>query len=150
MPPRTRTDRWPCPVARAADMITDSWTVLILRDALFGVRRFDDFQRSLDAPRSVLTRRLQQMVDDGLLERVPYQERPLRHEYVLTEKGRAFSDVLVAMWKWGDDWAFRNGAPVVLVDTETGEQIEPVVVDANTGDAVDTRTTTVRRRPRGE
>ena len=148
MPPRTRTDRWPCPVARATDLISDSWTVLVLRDALFGTKRFEDFQRSLGAPRSVLTERLRRMVDDGLLERVQYQDRPIRHEYNLTDKGRAFSDVLVAMWKWGDEWAFRDGAPVVLIDSETGEEIEPAVVDSRTGEPIATETAVVRRRHR--
>ena len=148
MPPRTRTDDWPCPIARAADLVGDSWTVLILRDAFGGIRRFEDFQRNLDAPRSVLTRRLQQLVEDGLLDRVPYQDRPVRHEYRLTEKGRAFWDVLAAMWRWGDTWAFEDRAPIVLTDAETGAEIEPMVVDANTGKPLDVRATRIRSRRR--
>lgn len=146
MPRRIRTGDWPCPIARTADLIGDAWTVLIMRDAMLGIRRFEDFQRNLDAPRSVLTARLQQLVEVGVLRRVQYQERPVRHEYRLTDQGRAFWDVLAAMWRWGDDWLFDDGAPIELVDASTGAEIRPLVVDATTGEPLDVRSTRVRRR----
>lgn len=146
MPRRTRTDDWPCPIARTADLVGDAWTVLILRDAFTGIRRFDDFQRNLDAPRSVLTTRLTRLVDEGVLQKVPYQERPLRHEYRLTEKGRAFWDVLAAMFRWGDDWLFDDRAPVVLTDAESGHEVRPAMIDEHTGRPLDVRATRMRRR----
>ena len=94
---RTRFDADPCPIARVADLFGDWWTPIILRDALFGVQRFEDFQKNLNVSRATLSSRLTRLVDGGLMERVEYQQHPMRHEYVLTEKGRDASDVLIAM-----------------------------------------------------
>ena len=107
---RTRFDTDPCPIARVADLFGDWWTPIILRDALFGVQRFEDFQKNLDVSRATLSSRLTRLVYEGLMERVAYQQRPVRHEYVLTEKGRAASDVLIAMWRYGEDhfWPERD------------------------------------------
>ena len=114
---RTRFDAWPCPIARATDLIGDWWTPLVLRDAFAGKRRFEDFQRGLDVPRAVLAKRLARLVDEGLMEKRAYAERPVRYEYRLTEKGRAFWDVLAAMFRWGSDWLWDEKSPkVVLVD----------------------------------
>src|SRR5436190_8958064 len=101
---RTPFARWPCSVARAVDLLGDWWTPLVLRQAFYGVRRFDDFQESLGIGRNVLTQRLNRLVDEGLLERRLYCEHPPRSEYVLTEKGRDFWPVLAAMTTWGDKW----------------------------------------------
>src|SRR4029434_386887 len=98
---RTRFDRWPCPIARATDLIGDWWTPLVMREAFAGRRRFEEFQSSLDVPRAVLTARLGRVCADGLWERHEYQSSPPRFEYRLTEKGLAFWDVLAAMWRWG-------------------------------------------------
>jgi len=112
---RTPFSRWPCSVARTVDLLGDWWTPLVLREAFYGVRRFDDFQRMLGIGRNVLTQRLARLVDEGLLERVPYSERPPRFDYVLTEKGRDFWPVLAAMTAWGDRWLDGGqGPPVVL------------------------------------
>lgn len=137
---RTRFDRAPCPIARTTDLIGDWWTPVLLRNACLGVRRFEDFQRTLGVPRAILARRLERLVAEGLLLKQPYQERPLRHEYRLTEKGRAFFDVLAAMWRWGEDWLWPDGEPPVeLVDRETGRRIRPVVVDEETGERIELR-----------
>jgi DNA-binding HxlR family transcriptional regulator len=146
---RTRFDEAPCPVARATDLIGDWWTPIILRDAMFGRTRFEDFQEALGVPRAILARRLARLVDEGLMEKVPYAARPPRHEYRLTDKGRAFFDVLAAMWRWGEDWLFADGArpPVMLADRETRKEVRPVVVDANTGEPIRAeRVRVVRRR----
>lgn len=135
---RTRFDRAPCPIARAADLIGDWWTPVLLRNACFGMRRFEDFQRTLGIPRAILTQRLERLVAEGLLTREPYQQRPLRHEYRLTDKGRAFSDVLATMWRWGEDWLWPDGEPpIALVHRDTGRRIRPVVVDEQTGERID-------------
>jgi DNA-binding HxlR family transcriptional regulator len=145
---RTRFDDWPCPIARTTDLIGDWWTPLVLRDAFVGVRRFDDFVADLGIPRAVLTARLDRLVDEGMLERVAYEERPPRYEYQLTDKGRAFWDVLAAMWRWGEDWLWPDGGgpPVKLVDRDSGADIHPVVVDEHTGERLDVRRTKIRRR----
>ena len=84
---RTRFDDWDCSVARATDVLGDWWTPFIVRSTFLGVRRFDDFVEMLGIPRNVLTERLTRLVDEGILTKVAYQERPVRHEYRLTEKG---------------------------------------------------------------
>ena len=130
---RKRLERAPCPIARTTGLIGDAWTPLLLRNVSFGQRRFDELQRALRAPRASLTRRLAKLVEAGLLEKRPYQERPLRYEYHLTEKGRAFFDVLAAMWRWGEDWLFPGrAAPVTLVDRRSGRTVRPIVVDEET------------------
>ena len=90
MLPRTYENQV-CSVARALEVLGDRWTLLVLRDAFSRVRRFEDFQRSLGVARNVLTDRLSRLVDEGILKRVPYQERPVRFEYRLTEKGREYT-----------------------------------------------------------
>ena len=131
---RTRFDRAPCPIARTTDLIGDWWTPIVLREAFLGCRRFEEFQERLGVSRATLTQRLNRLAREGLLERVAYQERPTRHEYRLTKKGRAFFDVLAAMWRWGEDWLFEGrGAPVTLTDRESGADVRPVVVDEATG-----------------
>jgi DNA-binding HxlR family transcriptional regulator len=143
---RTRFDDWPCPIARTTDLIGDWWTPLVLREAFLGRRRFEEFQAALDAPRAVLTARLKRLCDEGMLTKVAYQERPVRYEYRLTEKGRAFWDVLAAMWRWGNDWLFEPDGPTLqLVDRDTGDEVVPAVVDARTGQLLDVRKLRVRR-----
>ena len=147
---RTRFDESPCPIARTTDLIGDWWTPIVLREAFLGRRRFDDFQRALDLSRGVLAERLRRLVDEGLLEKRLYQQRPPRHEYILTEKGRAFYPVLAAMWRWGSDWLWEQGSEpaVQLYDSETGHPIRPRVVDENTGAPIDVRRVRVGSRHR--
>ncbi|SNS06975.1 transcriptional regulator, HxlR family [Streptosporangium subroseum] len=111
---RTPFADWPCSIARSVDLLGDWWTPLVLREAFYGTRRFDDIQRNLRIGRNILTQRLKRLVEEGMLERVPYQERPQRYEYVLTEKGRDFFPVLAAMMHWGDKWLSPDGPPINL------------------------------------
>ena len=149
---RTRFDRGPCPIARATDLVGDWWTPIILRNACAGQRRFDQFQDSLGVPRAVLSRRLNRLVGEGLLRKERYAERPPRYEYLLTDKGRAFWDVLAALWRFGEDWMWEPGTspPVQLVDRETGRGVRPVVVDENTGQRLDLRHVRMAARKRSE
>jgi DNA-binding HxlR family transcriptional regulator len=148
---RTRFDDWPCPIARTTDLIGDWWTPIILREAFSGVRKFDDFHQRIGVPRAVLTQRLNRLVETGMFTKAAYEERPPRYEYRLTEKGRAFWDVLAAMWRWGDDWLWPEGegSPVTLVDRETREEVRPIVVDENTGKPLDVRRLKMARARRG-
>jgi len=146
---RTRFDRWPCPIARTTDLIGDWWTPLVMREAFLGRRRFEDFQHALGVPRAVLTKRLERLVENGLLTKEPYEEHPPRYEYRLTEKGRAFWDVLAAMWRWGSDWLWGDkGPPIAMFDRETAQEVRPVVIDENTGHRLDVRRLKVARLKR--
>lgn len=144
---RTRFDDAGCPIARTTDLMGDWWTPLVMREAFSGVRRFEDFQERLGIPRATLTARLDRLVDDGLLRRERYQERPARDEYRLTRKGAEFYPVLAAMWRWGEDWLFGDdGPPLRLVDRDTGDDVRPLVVDETTGAPIDVRRVRVTRR----
>lgn len=139
---RTRFDDWQCSIARTVDLLGDWWTPLVLRQAFMGARRFEQYQSGLGIPRNVLTERLGRLVDEGVLERRPYQDRPPRHEYRLTEKGVALYPVIVTMMRWGDEWLdWPEGPPVQLVDRDTGEPVDPVLVDRRTGQPLDPRKT---------
>jgi DNA-binding HxlR family transcriptional regulator len=145
---RTRFDDWPCPIARATDLIGDWWTPLVLRDLFFGLLRFDELQAELGIPRAVLAQRLDRLVEEEMVTKVAYEQRPARYEYRLSEKGRDFWGVLAAMWRWGEDWLFEDGrAPVVLKDRETGRIVRPAVVDEATGEPLDIRTLRIGRAP---
>ncbi|MFI0405681.1 winged helix-turn-helix transcriptional regulator [Actinomadura sp. 3N508] len=137
---RTRFDTWHCSIARTVDLAGDWWTPLVMREAFYGARRFEEFQQRLGLSRNVLTQRLDRLVEEDMLDRVPYQERPVRHEYRLTEKGRDFFTVLAAMIRWGDRWlSDPAGPPIELRDRVTGRPIDIEVVDARTGRPVDIR-----------
>ncbi len=129
----------PCPVARGLSVVGDRWTMLVLRDCFRGVRRFDQFQSRLGITRHVLADRLRKLEEAGVLERRLYQERPPRHEYRLTEKGLALHPVLVTLVAWAEEWEPRPGTPSRLVSRQSGERIEPMLVDARTGAPVSHR-----------
>jgi len=135
---RTEFASWPCSIARSVDLLGDWWTPLVLREAFLGVRRFDDMQRSLGIGRNVLTQRLKRLVEEGMLDRVQYQEKPDRYEYVLTDKGRDFYPVVLAMAAWGDRWLNgKQGPPIVLHHTDCGHQTDAKVVCAACGETLE-------------
>jgi DNA-binding HxlR family transcriptional regulator len=123
----------PCPIARSLERVGEWWSILILRDAFHGLTRFDQFQKSLGIAPNMLTRRLNALVGNGLLERRPYGSRPPRHEYVLTEIGRDFRPVLWSLLAWGNRHFAPEGPSVVVVDARTGIQAEPVLMDRVSG-----------------
>lgn len=122
-----------CPIARSLERVGEWWSILILRDALLGATRFEQFQKNLDIAPNMLTRRLNGLVDSGLLERRRYNERPPRDEYVLTARGRDFRPVLWALLAWGNKHFAPEGASVVIVDNETGEVADPLLIDRVSG-----------------
>jgi DNA-binding HxlR family transcriptional regulator len=123
----------PCPIARSLERVGEWWSILILRDAFRGLSRFDQFQASLGIAPNMLTKRLNALVESGLLEKRAYSEHPPRHEYVLTERGRDFRPVLWALLAWGNKHFAPDGPSVVVVDSETGEVADPVLVDRKSG-----------------
>jgi DNA-binding HxlR family transcriptional regulator len=127
----------PCPIARSLDRVGEWWSILILRDALRGVTRFDDFRRSLGVAPNMLTRRLGALVEAGLLERRRYCEHPPRDEYVLTERGRDFRPVLLSLLAWGNRHFAPEGPSVEIVHRVSGLPADPVLVDRHTGLPVD-------------
>jgi DNA-binding HxlR family transcriptional regulator len=127
--------RMACPIARGLERVGEWWSILILRDALHGLTRFDQFQRSLGIAPNMLSRRLDTLVEAGLMERRRSSVRPPRDEYVLTQRGRDFRPVLIALLAWGNKHFAPEGPSVVVVNTATGAAVDPILVDPATGRA---------------
>ncbi|WP_405147844.1 helix-turn-helix transcriptional regulator [Sphaerisporangium sp. NBC_01403] len=137
MPVRTRQEDRECPLSATIEHIGEWWTLLLLHDAFDGYTRFDQFQENLRISSSMLTSRLKSLVSDGILERRPYQTNPVRHEYVLTELGLSLRPVIVAMAAWANARLAPEERSMILVDAATGQEVEPVVIDAKTGRRLD-------------
>jgi DNA-binding HxlR family transcriptional regulator len=131
---RKSTAYMQCPIARSLDRVGDWWSILIIRDALYGLKRFDQFQQSLGVAPNMLTRRLGQLVGAGLLERRLYNERPPRYEYLLTECGRDFKPVVLSMLAWGNKHFAPEGPSVVVMDGNSGTTADPVLIDRISGE----------------
>jgi DNA-binding HxlR family transcriptional regulator len=137
---RKTFSRAPCSIARSLDVLGDWWTPLIIRECLYGVHRFGELQRWLGIGRNILTRRLGLLVDQGLIEKRKYQDRPARFEYHLTAKGYDAARLLVAMMTFGEAWYFGRGSePIWLFDRDTGRRVQPALVDAETQEPIDVR-----------
>ncbi|QQS13484.1 MAG: helix-turn-helix transcriptional regulator [Rhodospirillales bacterium] len=136
---RTSFAHMNCSIAAALDVVGDPWSLLIVRDAMYGVRRFDEFQANLGVARNVLTARLKSLVDSGVFRRVPYRQRPVRYEYRLSDKGAALFPVIVGLKEWGDRFgpAAVDGRPMELEDAASGGRVEPVLGDAVSGRRLD-------------
>ena len=128
-----------CSVAKTVAVVGDTWTLLVIREAFFRVRRFDEFQRNLGIARNVLADRLDRLTDHEILAKVPYSEHPPRHEYRLTQKGRDLYPALIALMQWGDRYTTDHGAPVTLVHTECGHETAPVLACSHCGEELDPR-----------
>jgi DNA-binding HxlR family transcriptional regulator len=113
-----------CSIAASLDIVGDRWTILILRDAFRGLRRFDEFRRDLDIPRAVLADRLRRLVERGVMVKRAYQDRPMRYEYRLTRMGLELSPILVSLMQWGDRWLSEDGAPTLLVHEACGTEVD--------------------------
>src|SRR5436190_10454220 len=125
--------RMACPIARSLERVGEWWSILILRDALHGLTRFDQFQKSLGIAPNMLARRLNALVAAGLLERRRYSERPPRDEYMPTARARDFRPILIALLAWGNKHFAHEGPSVLLINTKTGAAVDPVLVDPATG-----------------
>ena len=126
-----------CPIARGLERVGEWWSILILRDAFRGVTRFDAFSESLGVAPNILARRLNTLVESGLLERRQYSERPPRFEYVLTARGRDFRPVMLAMLDWGNRHFPPDDRTVEIIETASGRAVKPLLVDPATGLRVD-------------
>jgi DNA-binding HxlR family transcriptional regulator len=130
------------------DLLGDQWTLLVLREAFNGVRRFDRFQAELGIARNTLTERLDRLTGAGLLDRVRYQDRPARYEYPLTEMGRDFFPVLAAIIRWGDRWlADPAGPPALLRHHDCGEATTAVVNCTHCGESLTSERVTMEPGP---
>jgi DNA-binding HxlR family transcriptional regulator len=114
-----------CSILATLDTIGDRWSILVLRELFYGVRRFNDMQSELGISRSVLTERLARLVDVGVVRAVPYQEpgERVRHEYRLTRKGVALLPVMISLMEWGDEYLNGGDGPISLEHRETGKGV---------------------------
>ncbi|WP_207004799.1 winged helix-turn-helix transcriptional regulator [Trinickia mobilis] len=122
-----------CPIARTLERVGEWWSILILRDAVRGSTRFDEFERNLGISPNILSRRLATLVENGFLEKRLYSVTPPRMEYLLTERGKAFRSVLFALTAFGNDHFADDGVALQVVNKRTGRPAKLVVVDARTG-----------------
>ncbi|MER1077046.1 helix-turn-helix domain-containing protein [Pseudomonas aeruginosa] len=145
MPRRPANDE-PCPVARAVDVVGDRWSLLIVRDAFDGTRRFGDFQRSLGMARNILSDRLRKLVDAGILETRDASDGTAYQEYVLTPQGESLFPVVVALRQWGEQHLFKRGERhSVLIETRTGKPIPHMAPVAKDGTVLPPSMTEVRK-----
>ncbi len=128
-----------CSIGRAMDLLGERWTMLILREAFWGVRRFTELQRNLGIARNILSARLQALVAAGILERRLYHEEPERYEYVLTQKGRDLYPAIVAIMRWGDKHLSEGQAPPLVLRHSCGGDAAPHLACAHCGEPVDPR-----------
>ncbi|MBU3068908.1 helix-turn-helix transcriptional regulator [Aestuariicella sp. G3-2] len=136
-------DQQVCSIARALSIVGDRWTLLILRDAFLGTRRFEDFRRQLGVSRHRLTERLNKLVENQVLEKVQYQQRPPRYEYRLTEKGLDLHGVILTLGDWGTRWCSDEaGAPIEYRHRTCGHKARPVLSCSECGEPMEPKTVT--------
>jgi DNA-binding HxlR family transcriptional regulator len=123
---RTTFCGMPCPMAQALERVGDWWTLLLIREAFLGTRRFADFQERLGIAKNILSSRLRKLVEDGILDRQASRADGREIEYRLTEKGRDLLPVLLALAQWGERWIYRGKAPVRFVNRHTGTPLAPL------------------------
>ncbi|MER5297659.1 helix-turn-helix domain-containing protein [Streptomyces pharetrae] len=143
---RTRFDADPCPVARSVNAIGDWWSLLIVRDAFDGSRRFGEFHRSLGIAKNILVARLRALEEAGVLRGVPAPDGGTHREYLLTDKGRALFPVIVALRQWGEEQCFTPGEQHSrLLDRRTGRPLRPVRIQAADGRLLEPEDTLVEK-----
>ena len=136
-----------CSIAKSLELVGERWTMLIVREVFLGNRRFDEIATRLDIARNVLTARLNRLVDEGVLTKVRYQERPERFEYRLTEKGIDLWPVIVALLQFGDRYYAPDGPPVVLTHKDCGGQVDEHRICDTCGKRLTARDVTGRPGP---
>ena len=134
MAKRTRFEKADCPVARSVDAIGDCWSMLIIRDAMLGLRRFSEFQKNLGLAKNILTVRLRALVANGILKTEPASDGSAYQEYVLTPKGRGVFPVMVALRQWSEEFAFApDELSNIMVDRRSGQRVQKLELHARDG-----------------
>ena len=136
-----------CSVAQCLEVVGEWWSMLIIRDAFLGVTRFDQLQERLGISRNILNQRLARLVEEGILDKVPYSEHPPRYDYRLTPKGRDLWPVLTAMRQWGDKHAAPEGPPLELVHKACGKMSQAVMTCSACGERLTARDVRTKRGP---
>jgi DNA-binding HxlR family transcriptional regulator len=145
---RTSFEHAECPIARSLDAIGDWWSLLIIRDALMGIRRFSEFQKNLGLAKNILTVRLRALVDQGILKTAPASDGSAYQEYVLTPKGRGVFPVLVALRQWSEEFSFPSeGCATLLVDRDNGQPVRKLELRAHDGRLLGDGETQVKPNP---
>ncbi|MCP4387203.1 MAG: helix-turn-helix transcriptional regulator [Gammaproteobacteria bacterium] len=135
-------------VGHVLDIIGEGWSILIIREAFLGTRRFEEFQKRLGIARNILTARLKNLCANEILDRVPVKEGAKRHEYILTNKGKDMMPLLVSLTQWGDKWVFGEGRePVIFLDREHSEPISRIQVYSAKGEVLRPRDIRVKAGP---
>jgi DNA-binding HxlR family transcriptional regulator len=142
---RTDFTEMACSVAKTLGTVGEQWSLLIMRDAFLGVRRFEDFQRDLGIARNILSDRLGKLVAEGVLQRHRYSSRPERFEYRITEKGHDLFPVLLALQQWGDKWGVHDESPRRIIHRECGEETRAITACIHCGGELTARS--VRAEP---
>ncbi|MCY1537860.1 putative HTH-type transcriptional regulator [compost metagenome] len=141
-------DRQPCSLARTLSVVGDRWTLLVLRESFMGIRRFDEFEKRLGVTRHVLADRLKKLVEAAVLDKVAYQQRPLREEYRLTDKGRDLYPAVLALVNWGDrHMSGAEGAPIRHVHSRCGQHMHGVLVCSECGESLSAREVLLEEAP---
>jgi DNA-binding HxlR family transcriptional regulator len=145
---RTSLEKAECPIARSLDAIGDWWSLLIIRDALLGIRRFSEFQKNIGLAKNILTVRLRTLMDQGILTTAPASDGSAYQEYVLTPKGRGVFPVLVALRQWSEEFCGeRDGFPTLLVDRNKGRPVRKLELRSRDGRLLGDGDTEVRPNP---
>lgn len=144
---RTSFEKAECPIARSLEVIGDWWSLLIIRDALFGIRRFSEFQKNLGLAKNILTVRLRALVEHGILTTAPASDGSAYQEYVLTPKGRGVFPILVALRQWSEEFDARpEEIATYLVDREDGRPVKKLELHAQDGRLLTTSDVLLKRR----
>lgn len=137
-----------CSIARTLEQVGSWWSLLIVRDAMMGARRFKHFERSLGIAKNTLAKRLNQLVEVGILERVAAADGSAYDEYALTQRGRELAPVMIALAQWGDKWAAHEDGPSTeILDGETGELLPQVWPRRENGERMELHEIRMRRAP---
>jgi DNA-binding HxlR family transcriptional regulator len=137
-----------CPMARALDIVGDQWSLLVIRDAFDGMKRFGEFQQSLGVAKNILSDRLKNLVHEGVLELVPASDGSAYQEYVLTAKGKGLFPVVVGLRHWGEAHLYARGEPhSVLVERDSGKPVPKIELRARDGKPLDPAATFVKKLP---
>jgi DNA-binding HxlR family transcriptional regulator len=145
---RTSLEQAECPIARSLDAVGDWWSLLIIRDAFLGKRRFGEFQKSLGAAKNILTTRLRALVDDGILTTAPASDGSAYQEYVLTPKGRGVFPVLVALRQWSEEFSNApDSIGTLLVDREKGRPVRKLALHSQDGRLLEAGDTMLQPNP---